>query len=297
MKHIKLFEQFINEGGHLITNAQQIEQEDVEPTVKWIERNIFNKIGLSGIDIDAAVIGSAGKKLAGQTSGDIDIAVSADKIAAALGCSLQNTLFELNDKLKSLGYETEMSAGFNQVSIGVPIKGDKKNGIIQIDLMLSTNLEWSRFIYYSPDFRAGESKYKGAYRNILLMAAVGNSFYKTVSTTDAGETKEYEAYVVRLNQGIVQVRKSFEGKRGLLKTAALLHEYDKEIAKTPQAVVDLLFNGNYVPSDINTYEKLKSMLESSDFKYPNALPTIMRAFVKSLQNQKLPLPSDIEGLY
>lgn len=296
MKHIKLFEQFINESGNLINNAQKINQEDVAETVKWIETHIFSKIGLAGLDKDAAVIGSAGKKIAGQTSGDIDIAVSVDQIAATLGCSLQTTLFELNDKLKSLGYETEMSTGFNQVSIGVPIKGNFKNGIIQVDLMLSTNLEWSKFIYHSPDFRLGESKYKGAYRNILLMSAIGNSFYKTISTTDAGETKEYEAYVVRLNQGIVQVRKSFEGKRGLIKTAALLHEYDKEITKTPQAVVDLLFNGNYVPSDINTYEKLKALLDSSNFKYPNALPAIMRAFVKSMQNQKLPLPSDVDSL-
>ena len=222
MKYIKLFEEFINESGNSIEDAQPISQADVMPTALWVEKNVLQKIGLVGLDDDAAIIGSAGKKLSDQTSGDIDIAVSVDKIAAELGVSIQTALFALNDKLKSMGMSTKMAPGFNQVSIGAPIAGDRKNGVVQVDLMLSTDLDWSRFIYHAPDFRIAESRYKGAHRNLLLMAAIGQSFKKIVSQTDTGETKEFEAYVVRLNQGIVQVRKSFEGKKGLLKNAAYL---------------------------------------------------------------------------
>jgi hypothetical protein len=293
MKHIKLFEQFINESGNSINDAQPIPQADVMPTAKWVESNLFPKIGLVGLDDDAAIIGSAGKKAADQMSGDVDIAVSADKIAAALGTTLQNALFALNDKLKSLGYETKLAPGFNQVSIGAPIGGDPKKGTAQIDLMLSTDLDWSRFIYHSPDFRTAESRYKGAYRNLLLMAAMGNSFRKVVATTDAGEVKEFEAYVIRLNQGVVQVRKSFEGKKGLLKNAALLREYDKEITRTPQEVVNLLFKGNHNPSDVDTYEKLKSLIDSSDFLYPEVRSAIMNEYKQKLVDAKLPFPNDL----
>jgi hypothetical protein len=293
MKYIKLFEQFINESGNSIDNAQPIPQADVIPTAKWVEKTIFPKIGLVGLDDDAAIIGSAGKKLPEQTSGDIDLAVSADKIAAHLGSSLQNVLFALNDKLKSLGYSTKMAPGFNQVSIGAPIAGDTKKGIAQVDLMLSTDLDWSRFIYHSPDFRIAESRYKGAYRNLLLMSAIGNSFKKIVSQTEAGETKEFEAYVVRLNQGIVQVRKSFEGKKGLLKNAALLKEFDKFVTNTPSDVVKLLFRGDHSPTDINTYEKLKSLIDTSDFLYPEVRSAIYKDFERKLIDAKLPLPDDI----
>lgn len=293
MKYIKLFEQFINESGNSIEDAQPINQEDVMPTAKWVEKNVFPKIGLVGLDDDAAIIGSAGKKLPTQTSGDVDIAVSVDKIASFLGTSLQNTLFALNDKLKSLGYPTRMAPGFNQVSIGAPIAGDPKKGTAQIDLMLSTDLDWSRFIYHSPDFRIAESRYKGAYRNLLLMSAIGNSFRKITAQTDAGETKEFEAFVVRLNQGIVQVRKSFEGKKGLLKNAALLKEFDKFVTNTPADVVALLFNGKHVPNDINTYEKLKALLDSSDFKYPEVRSALYKDFEQKLVDAKLPLPDDL----
>jgi hypothetical protein len=293
MKYVKLFEQFIKESGNAINDAQPINQEDVIPTAEWVAANVFPEIGLGGLGDDAAIIGSAGKKKADQTSGDIDIAVSADKIAGYLGSSVENVIYALNDKLKSMGYATDMRKGFNQVSIGAPIAGDSSKGTAQIDLMLSSNLEWSKFMYHAPDFRIDESRYKGAHRNLLLMAAMSNSFRKILKTTEKGETVEYEAYVIRLNQGVVQVRKTFQGKKGLKKTDDLLREYDKFITNTPQEVVNLLFNGNHTPSDLDTYEKVKSLLDSADFKYPEVLSAIFADFKGKVEDAKLPLPSDI----
>jgi hypothetical protein len=293
VKYVKLFEQFIIESGNAVENAQPIAQSDVIPTAEWVSKNVLPEIGLNGLGDDAAIIGSAGKKKPDQTSGDVDIAVSADKIAAHLGSSLQNVLDALYVKLKSMGYMPDMRRGFQQVSIGVPIAGDSKKGIAQIDLMLSSNLEWSKFMYHAPDFRIDESRYKGAHRNLLLMAAMGNCFKKIIKTTDKGETVEYEAYVIQLNQGVVQVRKTFQGVKGLKKQADKLKEYDKFITNIPQEVADLLFNGNHKPSDLDTYEKVKALLDSSDFKYPEMLPAIFAEFKKKVEDSKLPLPSDI----
>lgn len=292
-RYVKLFEQFIFESGNSVDNAVPFKQDQVESTISWVEKNVFSQIGLVGLSDDAAILGSAGKKLADQTSGDIDLAVSADKIAGYLGVSLEKVLFALNDKLKNMGLSTKLALGFNQVSFGAPIGGDSKNGVGQVDLMLSTDLDWSRFIYHSPDFRIAESKYKGAYRNLLLMATIGKSFFEATKTSDKGETTEYKAYVVRLNQGIVEVRKSFEGKKGLVKRAQLLKEYDKLITKEPQGVVDLLFNGGHKASGIDTYEKLYSLLNSGDFKYPGSLSDIMSDFKKKLDDSGLPLPEGI----
>jgi hypothetical protein len=162
MQHVKLFEQYLLESGNSIENAVPIIQADVMPTVDWLVTNIFPEIGITDLGEDAAIIGSAGKKIPSQTSGDIDIAVSADKIAAHLGVSLAEVLFALDKKLKSLGYSTRLATGFQQVSMGAPIAGNPKKGIAQVDLMLSSDIEWSKFMYHSPDFRINESKYKGA---------------------------------------------------------------------------------------------------------------------------------------
>lgn len=292
MKYVKLFEQFINESGNAISDSRPFQQNEIPKTLDWIEKNVFPLIGIDGFGEDAAIIGSAGKKLEGMTSGDIDIAVSADKIAGHLNCALGSILGELDKLFKGQNFDITVGYGLNQVSIAAPIMGDFKNGVGQVDLMMSRDIKWSTFMYHSPDFTKDESKYKGAYRNLLLMSAIGKSFFEAIKTTDKGEVAEYQAYVVRLNQGIVQVRKSFEGKKGLLKNAKLLKEYDKEITNVPEQVVDLLFKGAEV-KDIMTYESLKSLIDGPKFKFPNVRDDIYSKFEENLKASNLPLPDDI----
>ena len=293
MRKVKLFEQFINESGNAISDSRPFEQEEIQGTIEWVEANVFPSLGINGLGDDAAILGSAGKKVSGVTSGDIDMALSADKIAGELGSSLDDVIFKFNDALEGLGLDTAMNVGLKQISIGAPIGGSYKNGVGQVDFMLSRDLKWSEFMYHSPDFTKDESKYKGAYRNILLMSIIGKSFYEITKETEDGETAEYEAYVIRLNKGIFKVRKSFEGKRGLLKNAKLLKEFDKEITNAPDDITDILFDNNVKAKDIMTYEKLKALLESASFKFTDKVSDILKEFKKKLVENKLPLPEDL----
>ena len=293
MKRVKLFEQFILESGNAISDSRPFEQEEIPGTIEWIEKNVFPTLGINGVGDDAAILGSAGKKLPGVTSGDIDMALSADKIAGNLGASLSDVIFKLNEALESLGLDTAMNVGLKQISIGAPIDGDYKNGTGQVDFMLSRDLKWSTFMYHSPDFTKDESKYKGAYRNILLMSIIGKSFYEITKQTEGGETAEYEAYVIRLNKGVFKVRKSFEGKKGLIKNAKLLKEFDKEITNAPDDITDILFDNDVKAKDIMTYENLKALLESASFKFTDKVSDILEEFKKKLVQNKLPLPEDL----
>ena len=293
MKRVKLFEQFILESGNAISDSRPFEQEEIPGTIEWIEKNVFPTLGINGVGDDAAILGSAGKKLPGVTSGDIDMALSADKIAGNLGASLSDVIFKLNEALESLGLDTAMNVGLKQISIGAPIDGDYKNGTGQVDFMLSRDLKWSTFMYHSPDFTKDESKYKGAYRNILLMSIIGKSFYEITKQTEGGETAEYEAYVIRLNKGVFKVRKSFEGKKGLIKNAKLLKEFDKEITNAPDDITDILFDSDVKAKDIMTYENLKALLESASFKFTDKVSDILEEFKKKLVQNKLPLPEDL----
>jgi len=126
-----------------------------------------------------------------------------------------------------------------------------------------------------------------------LMAMIGKSFYEITKGTEKGEIAEYEAYVIRLNKGVFKVRKSFEGKKGLLKNAKLLKEFDKEITNAPEDIVKLLFDGNYSPKDIMTYENLKALLESPSFKFPDKVSEIIEDFKNKLITNKLPLPNEL----
>jgi hypothetical protein len=77
------FNQFVNlvlnEGGNAIEASRPILQSEIDATYQYVIKNIYPAIGLT--EDFAKPIGSFKKKSPDQTSGDIDIAVLADRIA------------------------------------------------------------------------------------------------------------------------------------------------------------------------------------------------------------------------
>jgi hypothetical protein len=297
-KSLGLKESIVNEGGNAVEESRPMKQSEVIETFKWAEKNVLPKIGLSGNGIDYAPIGSYAKKNEDATSGDIDIAVSVDKIAGVNGLTFEEVLPWLDTKLKSLGYSTKAVRGFEQISFGAPINGDFKNGVGQIDIMLSTDLNWSKFMYHSPNFITGESKYKGMYRNVLLMSIVSEMFKESSKLTPEGDTEQYKQYVIRLEKGIYQVEKSFMGKKGsLVKTAKLLKDQDKFITNTPEEVVELAFGEGVKPLEVMTFEDAWVRLRSPKFPHAKKLDQILNRFKAYILASKMPLPSEAVEAY
>jgi hypothetical protein len=199
--------------------------------------------------------------------------------------------------LRGAGYEAVSNKGFQQVSIGVPIEGNKKNGLAQIDLMLTDNLDFSTFMYHSPDFTKSESKYKGLYRNILLMNIISNSKRETSKMTDKGEVQEYKSYVLRLNQGVVSVTKSFMGAKGITKTAKLLADQDKFITNTPEIITELAFGPDVSPSEIMTFEDIWRHTTDPKFIHKDKLDSILNDFKVRILATKVPFPQECVEKY
>lgn len=281
----------LNEGGNAIEESRPLTQAEIDKTYAYVTKTVFPIIGLTG-DGDAKPIGSFKKKASDQTSGDIDIAILADSIAGSNGIGLDQVLDFMEAALSGAGYHTVKSKGFQQVSIGVPIEGDKKNGIAQIDLMLTDNIEFSTFMYHSPDFTKAESKYKGLYRNILIMNIISNSKRETSKLTDKGEVEEYKSYVLRLNQGVVAVTKSFMGKKGLVKNPTVLKDQDKFITSTPEVIAELAFGPGIPPSEIMNFEDVWRRVIDPKFLHKDKLESILKEFNDRITQTKVPMPSE-----
>ena len=129
LKFKQFVAQILNEGGNAVEDARPISQSEIDATYSYVIKNVYPIVGLT--EDYARPIGSFKKKSPDQTSGDIDIAVLADRIAGENGIDLSQVLEFMDSKLKAAGYSTALSKGFQQVSIGVPIEGDKKKGIAQ----------------------------------------------------------------------------------------------------------------------------------------------------------------------
>lgn len=284
----------INESGKAaIPSSRSLTWEEVQKVYSYVQKAIVPKFGIDKSDIEA--IGSYGKKALGETHGDLDIAVSEEALSERNGLSKDQLVDFINDALVQMGYETKIMRGFKQVSAGIPIPGT--NDIAQVDFMLSPDLEWSKFVYHSPNYREGESKYKGAVRNTLLMAIITETSKNILKQTPEGGVEELESNVIRYPEGIYRSRRSWAGKKGLVKTPKLLKDFDELITKDPQEVVELVVGRGYTPESIGTFENLWHLIHHDDFIHWDKLDDIIKKFAGNLKSQGLPVPEEAKEKY
>jgi hypothetical protein len=282
-----------NESGKAaIPSSRSITWEEAQEVYKYVQTRIAPKLGIQEEDMD--VIGSYGKKREGETHGDLDIAVSTKALTERNGLGQEDLVDFVDDALKQMGYETKIMRGFKQVSSGIPIPGT--NDIAQVDFMLSPGLDWSRFIYNSPNFRENESKYKGQIRNLLLMAIITETSKNILKETPEG-VEELESNVIRYPDGIYKSRRSWAGKKGLVKTAKLLKDFDELITNNPGEVVDLAVGGGYNVDSISTFERLWHLVNIGDFIHINKRGDIIKKFASNLKSQGMEAPQEAKERY
>lgn len=160
--------------------CRRINQQEVMPTIKWVER-------ITGLDFtkdldDAGYpvkwLGTTGKK---PSSGDLDLSVDERQISKE---QLKNILAKWaidsgvspNDVMNSKNNRANwiQLAGDN-VHFRAPIMGNEKNGFVQTDFMFSSDPAWQQW-----SMRGGlvDSPYKGMHRHVLLASIARAQNYK-----------------------------------------------------------------------------------------------------------------------
>ena len=247
-------------GGNAIKEARPLQQDELRPTYEWVEQNVLPLLGLT--KRDAIPTGSFCKKKQGETSGDIDVSFKAKKFLDE-GLKFEEVATSINLILIGEGFETKLVKGFDLVSIKVPIKGDEKNGYAQVDLIPTTDLKWAKFMYHSPNLGEGESKYKGAVRNSLLMAIVSESTKENLKLFE-NQIAEYKSLAIRFPTGVWNMKRSFVGKKGeIIKTSKVIES--KFVTNNPQDVIDLILGKGYKVDAANSFETLWEIIHRKDF--------------------------------
>lgn len=283
----------VNESGKAaIPSSRSLTWEEAQEVYKFVQTNIAPQLGIEPSDME--VIGSYGKKVEGETHGDLDIAVSTKALKDRNGLGNDDLVDFVNDTLATRDFETKIMRGFKQVSAGVPIPGT--NDIAQVDFMLSPDLNWSKFIYNSPNFKENESKYKGNVRNALLMAIITETSKNILKERPEG-VEELESNVIRYPEGIYKSRRSWAGKKGLIKTAKLLKDFDELITTNPQEVVDLVVGEGYEPDSISTFERLWHLVNIGDFAHFDKREDIIKKFAGNLKSQGMEIPQEAIDAY
>lgn len=238
--------------------VQGINKNEIEPTIRWFA----NIIGIPYTDFH--VLGSTGKT---PTSGDIDLAIDAKK-------------YDINKVhahvMQMLDGKGTYNKGTQVGSYAVPIMGTPERGFVQIDIMPSNHLEWTKFAYWSP---GEKSKYKGAVRNALLRAVVASvhepgidAFLIDPQTGNwlvrVGRGFNYSSGIKRMYQ-IRGHKKTGEWNATLsnstpeeIQTLYPELQFDQKdrIIRDPKVATELLFGPGVTPADVETAEQIIELI-------------------------------------
>lgn len=298
-------------GGNAFPEATgPISKADIEATLKYISpivgipysSKLDKKGKITKYGLEDSTMGSAGKTNAGvfgkkDMVGDIDIAVDENEY------DFDKLVSRLIQKIGPENVARPMK-GLGVIPTKMPIAGNESKGFVQVDFMFG-DPKLLTFTYSSPDPES-MSKFKGAYRNIL-MATILQNMRRQVRDSETQEIIALVGPSLLLNKGVIQqwrhfpLRKDGDGRLTTMR-AISREEFDKLYPDhkgkekeftldSPDDIIDFIFpKANAKPSDLDSYEKLRDLIIKH---MPEQSEDIFNRFANSLQKQGFDVP---EGL-
>lgn len=293
----------IDESGNAFDGTSPIPAEYQIPTFNVLKKELFTAIG---IDKEGwAGLGSTFKKKPGMTSGDMDFAINGLVAGAHLGVAYEDVPQAVLKTVNKLfpKYETTFRFGDSIFILKFPQydeRGKKTEEWVQIDFMIVDDLELAKYMFHSPDFTKDESQYKGLFRNILLMDIIGNieiekdkEYYKDEFGSEyAGLVKTFNKYSITAQDGLKIQRKTYDGKKGRKKNAAVMREHDKIITKDVNEITKFALGPDATVQDTVSFESVWRWVLSDKFVHKHKRKEIIDTYVASLKSKNFPIPTE-----
>ena len=237
-------------------------------------------------NINSCILGSVGKKLDSDYSGDIDIAVelpyeekNLQKVYNAI-----SKYFKSDDDL-----DIHNSGGFKIMSVGIPFDNNSK--IAQVDFMFVKSLENAKFVYHSPDYRNNESEFKGASRTDLMRTVISETpvpeEYDNEEYFSNGDLKAWWQFSLSGDGELQLKHKTLQSKRNpdkALKNPVTIKEDTVIFETDPNKIVEYVYGEKCDRMvDLNSFENEVSYLLSDDYKFSDSgelVKNIFKAFVE-----------------
>lgn len=281
--------QHLTEGGNAV-EAVPIEQKNIPATLKDLQKQILTPLKLDKRGEDWEVLGSAGKKSA--PSGDLDLAVNLLSLLKNPGLKDQNDVIKYVEAFtKKKGLQVTVSHGIGVVSFSFPISG--QDGEVQVDLMITDDMGFTTWAYFSPSDTESRFKKMGFYRGMLLSTVISTVGTKvTKKFEDSDDAQELEQMFLDFSKGFGKKLTSFVGKSGKkVKTGKVLNR--EFISRVPSEIVEIVFGKGSNLATTNSFESIMIALNSPGFPFKKAIPEIKKKVKDTLVRMGLPVPEEL----
>lgn len=270
-----LFKKALMQESGSMPGVGAIHISEIEPTLRKLEKEL-------GIDLMNNALGSVGKR---QFSGDMDVALELgpdqipefmERLEASPNILDMAKSSVIMTKVKIENYDEEKS------------DGRPRTGYVQLDFMPG-NPEWLKTYYHSP--REEDSKYKGAYRTILLaiIAAVHNQ-KNSGEMIDDHRYEQSERWKFSPAEGLVRViRTPVPKKNGQGYTKKHIDDVIEGPYTNAETIAHNLNLGN-----ADAMDSFETLLDAIQKNYPeHEVDEILADFVQNSKVQAMGVPDEL----
>ena len=252
--------------------------------------NLVTKQLEEKLNVKCSTLGSTGKKPDSALSGDIDIGIEMEMTPENVE-KLKDFLMKYFKLNMTDTPEFRELPGLNILSVAFHYEYGilREPMIVQIDFMFTDNLEFTKFVFHSPNFRKNESKFKGLYRTNLLTHIIDTIKREKEPLYDfEGNCTDYWKYTLSFCKGLKLTHKSYispkTGKR--LKNPYTVKEDDVIISKDPEEIIKYMFGDKVKVKDFNSFESIINLLLSDRFKYKVDVRDIILEFINDPRHEE-----------
>jgi hypothetical protein len=252
-------------------------------SVDFLVACAMHTLGLTGLEF--AIVGNKDA----HWLNDLDIAVDRNQLSSHLKLKPEESLWAaLEAYFRSRGVDRfVINEKFRQVHFF--FNTGEMDAFVKVDIFVG-DIGWMMaLVSGAPQ----ESRYKGIYRNLLLMSV----FLEVKWPAEGPNGDEYFRYALNFRDGIRKRRIRLSGPEEQGKNSRNITVSEELITSDANDMTRLLFEGAIGWSDIDSLEKLFVALGEGGFKYSSFLPAICRNFVMSLKTREMLMPElDLERL-
>lgn len=200
-------------------------------------------------------IGSVGHK--NEASGDLDIAVQS------------NTIEELEQIVRTTFLSVESVTVESIYIISIIHKymtDDNEEKLVQVDFMQMVDEEYTKFRYWCPDYKNGESKYKVGHKIMLMNTILNHCIDERFKGIESPYYAKFEYSPI-----------------GLYREIANFEDFSTKLEFVTTDVNTIMNMCSNKPSfdDFKTVESLWEFIHSDRFKYPDEVRTIELSFFRN----------------
>ena len=311
---------FKNDAGEQL-EVSPIDQENVAATLDDIQERFISGYLHLDPDKDTSTLGSTGKRLNGEQSSDIDIAIDYSRLQEEwdlpewTGKRIEEWVDLAKSGAEECGVEFSMAA--TVCSLRWPIVNDdgrQEDEYVQVDLMPTTNMKMTKFGRFSQQQKDGETFFKGSVRNIMLAIMARCSYHKDltdethIKVLDDGTEKEvhneYEGWTYDQNTGLhlchkkyMQYSRNGNGfKKGDWKPHASVVD-SPVISSDPDEIVEMIFGKGVTPDDVDSVQKMWRAWKNSPAvkENPDLVEEVKTQVQRSAQNNSDLTFPDFDG--